>query len=457
MRQQHLRDFTQFPHRVRQLRQHAQPGEPGTLRRVLGGPAQGRADHRAGCHPALRSGSQHVSGRPIRERDLPGVQDARINTAIVARSAARRTVPTDLIDPKSTLSGATPVFAKATHLFVNIEQAARRSSRSGRNRGGTCSPRSPITSRGTFSASRCRDWDVSRPAPVLRLRDSRQPGQLLVRLVRRTDRLSGLDAAVVRSSTANHSRLVAQPRDGGPPLHRQGHHLLPHALLAGHAQDGRLQPADEGPHPRLSDGRRREDVEVQGDVHPGRHVPQASRSGVSAVLLRVETRDRTRRPRPESRRVRDQGQFGPGRQGREPGQPHGQIPAGRPAFRALSRRRRPVRPGGRRRRADRRGLRGVRLQRGDAADHGLCRSGQQVRRRSPALDAAERSVAGKRAARRLHDRPQPVPPVGDLPGPRAARTGRADGEAFAYEDRAGRLGSVVEAAGRDDGRRVSST
>ncbi len=59
---------------------------------------------------------------------------------------------------------------------------------------------------------------------------------------------------------------MAQRQDRNPPLHRQGHHLLPHAVLAGDAQDGRLQPADEGPYPRLSDGRRREDVEDEGNV-----------------------------------------------------------------------------------------------------------------------------------------------------------------------------------------------
>ena len=49
--------------------------------------------------------------------------------------------------------------------------------------------------------------------------------------------------------------------------------------------------------------------------------------------------------------------------------------------RRVSRRRRTVRPGRRRRRGDRRGLRGLRLQPGDAADHGAGRSGQPVRRR----------------------------------------------------------------------------
>ena len=167
---------------------------------------------------------------------------------------------TDLIDPKSTLSGATPEIRKAKHLFVNIERLHGFLDDWTANSGGLATregqfPQEQLSRRTAPRLGR------SRPAPLLRFRDPRQPRQLLVRLVRRPHRLHRLDQAVVRSARRAVRRLVAERRDRGPPLHRQGHHLLPYALLAGHAQDGRLQPAQEGPHPRLLDRQRQEDVE----------------------------------------------------------------------------------------------------------------------------------------------------------------------------------------------------
>ena len=49
-------------------------------------------------------------------------------------------------------------------------------------------------------------------------------------------------------------------------LYRQGHHVFPYALLAGSAQDCRVQPADKRSHSRLLNRQRRKDVEVQGNV-----------------------------------------------------------------------------------------------------------------------------------------------------------------------------------------------
>ncbi len=107
-----------------------------------------------------------------------------------------------------------------------------------------------------------------------------------------------------------------------------------------------------------------------------------------------------RRPGFEPRRVRHQGQLRPGWQGGQPGQPHGQIrPGDRPGDR-LSRRRRPVRPGGRRGRGDRRGLRSVRLQPGHAAGDGAGRSGEPIRRRRRTVEAAQQRRAGRRLAGR---------------------------------------------------------
>ncbi len=52
--------------------------------------------------------------------------------------------------------------------------------------------------KGHFLAEELRDWDVSRPAPYFGFEILGCSGKLLVRLVRRADRLHGCHARVVR-------------------------------------------------------------------------------------------------------------------------------------------------------------------------------------------------------------------------------------------------------------------
>ncbi len=72
--------------------------------------------------------------------------------------------PSDLIDPKSTLSGATPVLKSASHLFVNIEKLhpfLEEWTQSGH------SLQKEVANylKGHFLNEPLRDWDISRPAP----------------------------------------------------------------------------------------------------------------------------------------------------------------------------------------------------------------------------------------------------------------------------------------------------
>ena len=211
--------------------------------------------------------------------------------------------PTDLIDPVSTLSGTKPETRTASHLFVNIERLhgflEGWVDRSGALQGGDSQ-----LLEGSFPGRAPARLGRVAAGAVFRFRDSRQPGQLLVRLVRRPHRLPGVDAAVVRPPGRAFRRLVAEPGHGGPPFHRQGHHVFPHALLAGHVEDGRIEPAGEGPHSRLPHRRRREDVEIERDVRPRLDVPGAPRPRLFALLLRLEARLAGGRPRSEPGRVR---------------------------------------------------------------------------------------------------------------------------------------------------------
>ena len=85
--------------------------------------------------------------------------------------------PTDLIDPKSTLSGATPVLRESTHLFVELEKlhdflidwvesAA------------LCRPKLPTTSKGIFWASRYETGTSVGLRPILASRSPTHPATI---------------------------------------------------------------------------------------------------------------------------------------------------------------------------------------------------------------------------------------------------------------------------------------
>jgi methionyl-tRNA synthetase len=83
--------------------------------------------------------------------------------------------PTDLIDPKSTLSGATPELRTANHLFVELEKLhgfLEEWSQSGEH----LQPEVANYLKGHFLGEPLRDWDVSRPAPYFGFEIPDSPG-----------------------------------------------------------------------------------------------------------------------------------------------------------------------------------------------------------------------------------------------------------------------------------------
>jgi methionyl-tRNA synthetase len=83
--------------------------------------------------------------------------------------------PTDLIDPKSTLSGATPEIRSAKHLFVHLEKLhgfLQDWSQSGKY----LQPEVANYLKGHFLGEALRDWDVSRPAPYFGFEIPDSPG-----------------------------------------------------------------------------------------------------------------------------------------------------------------------------------------------------------------------------------------------------------------------------------------
>ena len=174
MRQQHLRDFTQF---------HINFDNYGSTH---------SPENRALCGEfwsALRRASL------INERDVIQLFDPEANTFLADRfvkgtcpvcktpgqygdsceKCGSTYSPADLIDPKSTLSGATPVLRSARHLFVNIEQLhpfLEEWTQSGQHL------QSEVANylKGHFLGEPLRDWDVSRPAPYFGFEIPDSPG-----------------------------------------------------------------------------------------------------------------------------------------------------------------------------------------------------------------------------------------------------------------------------------------
>ena len=93
MQQAHLADFAGFQIEFDNYGSTNSAENRAVLRGDLGRPAQGRPGQREGSQPALRPGGRHVPGRPLRQGHLPQRASRRTNTATVARSAARTTMP----------------------------------------------------------------------------------------------------------------------------------------------------------------------------------------------------------------------------------------------------------------------------------------------------------------------------------------------------------------------------
>ncbi len=150
--------------------------------------------------------------------------------------------PADLIDPVSTLSVRFRRFAPPGICSFGSNLSGR-FLRNGRSRVSTCSRRSPTTSRGTSSATNFATG-ISR-AP-LRTSGSRFPTAPAIRGTSGSTPPSGTSLrrpnGVAR--TGKTSPTGGRPARRNPSLHRQGHHLLPHAVLADDAQDAGFKLPD---------------------------------------------------------------------------------------------------------------------------------------------------------------------------------------------------------------------
>ena len=82
---------------------------------------------------------------------------------------------TELVDPKSTLSGTTPVRRSAKHLFVRLEKLHDTLADYIEN-SGALQPEMANYIKGHFLSDQLRDWDISRPAPYFGFEIPDSPG-----------------------------------------------------------------------------------------------------------------------------------------------------------------------------------------------------------------------------------------------------------------------------------------
>jgi methionyl-tRNA synthetase len=83
--------------------------------------------------------------------------------------------PSELIDPRSTLSGATPEIRKSPHLFIELEKLhafLEKWTQSGQH----LQPEIANYLKGHFLGEPLRDWDISRPAPYFGFEIPDSPG-----------------------------------------------------------------------------------------------------------------------------------------------------------------------------------------------------------------------------------------------------------------------------------------
>ena len=173
---------------------------------------------------------------------------------------------------------------------------------------------------------------------VFRDPDTRRARQVLLRVARRAGRLPRLAQELLRDRQGEGERRAARLRGvpgrgghGAVSLHRQGHRLLPHAVLAGDARVRRraVPGADQCVRPRLPDRAGREDVEVAGHRDQSRLLPRP-RPGrrMAALLPRGEAQRSRRGYRLQSRRLHRTGQQRPRRKVRQHREPCGAVRRG---------------------------------------------------------------------------------------------------------------------------------
>ena len=293
--------------------------EPRAVQRDLPETARRRAHRHPPGDPVLRPGKADVPRRPLHQGHLPEVRHRR-PVRRQLRACGATYAPTELKDPKSAISGATPVLKESLHYFFKLpdfEAMLKQWTRSG------ALQESVANKLAEWLDSGLQQWDISRDAPYFGFEIPDAPGKYFY---------VWLDAPI--GYMASFKNLCARRpeldfdafwgRDSSAELYHfigkdivNFHALFWPAMLEG---AGYRKPTALNVHGYLTvNGQKMS--KSRGTFVKGAHLPRPPGPGIPALLLRLQARPRRRGPRPEPRGLRAEGQLRPGRQGRQHRQP----------------------------------------------------------------------------------------------------------------------------------------
>ncbi len=333
--QEHKRDFDSFGISLRQLLFHRLRGE----HRVLCGKkiyalAEGsglRSTRARSSKPTTRS--RKCSCRTASSRASARNAARRTSTATIAKSAARPTSRPSWSIRTRWCRAPTPIRKTSTHYFFRLSDPRCEDFLRAWVERGLASRRRPTrcaNGSATPGDAKLADWDISPRRALFRLRNSRA-------------RRASISTCgwMRRSATSRASRICAETRgidfatrgldkefDGhrAVSLHRQGHPVFPHAVLAGHARIfGHRTPTNVFAHGFLTvDGAKMSRV-ARHVHHRAKRDRHGAESGMAALLLRRQAEQHDGRHRPEPRRLPGAREQRPGRQVREYREPRARV------------------------------------------------------------------------------------------------------------------------------------
>ena len=232
--------------------------------------------------------------------------------------------PTELKNPVSAVSGATPVHKDSEHYFFKLgdcEAFLREWTNSGALQSEAANKMKE------WFASGLNNWDISRDAPYFGFEIPGAPGKYFYVWL---DAPVGYMASFARYAADNGLDFDAW---WGADSKTELVHFIGKDILYFHAlfwpamlkYSGHRLPTAVYAHGFLTVNGA-EDVEVARHLHHRRKLPRAeAESRVAALLLRRQAQRLDGGHRPESRRFRRAGEFGSGRQVRQHRQPHRRL------------------------------------------------------------------------------------------------------------------------------------
>ena len=386
---------------LRQLALDRRAREPRARARDLPRAAQERADRRAHDRAVLRPGEGHVPARPLHQGRVPELrrqgpvrrQLRGLRRRLRADRAEEPVLGADRRQARAAARASTTSSACRTRAASTTCRAGRRTA--------SCSPRWRTRSREWFARDERRRDPPRRLGhqprrALLRHRDPRRAGQVLLRLARRAGRLPGVAEEPVRQAAATTS-TPTWPTRRCEQVHFIGKDIVTFHTLFWPAMlhfSGRKVPDNVYVHGFITVSGEKMSKSRGTGISPLRYLELGLERRVAALLHRRQAQRARRGHRLQPRRLRRARQRRPGRQVHQHRQPRRRLPDQALRRPAVGRRRRRG-PRAARRACARTAptvaaaVRRARVRQGGARDHAAGRPRERVRRPAQAVGAGQ--------------------------------------------------------------------